>query len=85
MEVYSKHTGGYMPKEARAEVARDLRSTHFKLGCFGPEFGSAYKNSFAGSDGSASAMNEEQLSNIRRSHFDLGSDMKSIATDSEYF
>jgi hypothetical protein len=51
MEVYLKHTGGYMSKESRDGVARELRSTHFKLGGYGPDYTSAYKTNFAGTAG----------------------------------
>ena len=51
MDVYSKHTGGYMSKESRKNVAKEIRSSHFKLGGFGTDYDSAYKTNFSGREG----------------------------------
>ena len=74
--------GGFVGNPCRQKRAREIAQTHFKLGDTQPDFSTTHKQTFAGGPVRVGTAGVEL--GLRKSHFALGEDPKSMAVESEY-
>lgn len=77
----SGQVGGYMPREALAQLSREVRNTHFQLGGAQSHFDTAHRQQFQPLSGDRAG---PVLANHSRVvHFALGADSTSMKTETE--
>ena len=77
----SAQVGGYMPKEALAQLSREVRNTHFQMGGAHSHFDTAHRQQFQRLAGERAG---PVLANHSRVvHFALGADQTSMKTETE--